>query len=78
MLRFFKSGHSKEPISTFVLTVGTVNIVIGGVDGHWSLALIGGTLVGVAIALRFLQSSRRPVQLTNSSPVLYLPERREK
>ncbi len=78
MLRFFKSGHRKEPISTFVLTVGTVNIVIGSVDEHWALALIGGTLVGVAIALRFLQSSRRPVRLTNSSPVLYLPERREK
>jgi len=77
MRRFFKSGDRKGPISSFVLTVGVVDAVIGGVDGHWSLAIIGGTLVGVAIALRFLHAQRRLVQFTDASPVLYLPERRE-
>lgn len=77
MLRLFKSGYRKEPISSFVLTVGVVDAVIGGVDGHWSLAIVGGTLIGVAIALRFLQSQRRPVQFTDASPVLYLPERKQ-
>ncbi len=77
MRRFFKSGDRKGSISSFVLTVGVVDAVIGGVGGHWSLAIIGGTLVGVAIALRFLQAQRRLVQFTDASPVLYLPERRE-
>lgn len=77
MQRFFKSGGRKQPISSFVLTVGVVDAVIGGVDGHWSLALVGGTLVGVAIALRLLHSQRRPIQFAEASPGLYLPERRE-
>ena len=71
--RFLKSAYRKEPISSFVLLIGAVDVVIGGVDERWSLLTFGLGLVGVAIALRWWQIQQRQVDLTEKSPTYFLP-----
>ncbi|USR91976.1 hypothetical protein NEA10_04425 [Phormidium yuhuli AB48] len=62
--RFFKPFYRKEPVSSFILTVGAVDVALGGLGSYSSLLLLGmGTMTG-AIALRWWQSQqsdrRRP------------------
>lgn len=71
--RFLKSAYRREPIPSFLITIGVVDAVIGGFDDHWSLFTFGLGTVGVAIALRWwLLQQRQPEP---SSPVAqrYLP-----
>lgn len=73
--RLFKSTYRKEPISSFILTVGVVDAVIGGVSARGSLLIVGLATVGIAAALRGLMERRRPVLPIESAPVRYLPAR---
>jgi hypothetical protein len=76
MTRFFRTVYRKEPISSFVLTVGLVDAVIGGVGGQGSLLLLGLTTVGIAVTLRGLLMRQRPVNLVDQpAPMRYLPAR---
>ena len=53
---FINRAYRKEPISAFILTIGLVNVFIGGVGERWTLLTLG-LLVGTsAIALRWWQS----------------------
>lgn len=71
--RSLRSAYRREPVFSFVLTVGTVNAVIGGVDGHWALMILGlGTAVA-AIVLRWWLNQQRIVPPIQSSPIRYLP-----
>jgi hypothetical protein len=76
--QFLRSAYRREPISSFLLTVGTVDAVMGGVAERSSLMAVGLGTVGVAIALRLLafRSTRqeRPIRQPQRTPVLYLPE----
>jgi hypothetical protein len=71
--RFLKSAYRKEPISSFVILIGAVDAVIGGMDGRWSLLTFGLGTVGVAIALRWWQIQQRQIDLTEQSPQYFLP-----
>lgn len=75
--RFFKSVYRKEPISSFLLTIGVVDAVMGGFDDSWSLLLFGLGTIGVAIALRlWLLQQRRPEEPPEpAAPQRYLPYR---
>lgn len=78
LTQMFKLAYRKEPISNFVLIVGAVDAVIGGVGNHVSLLGLGLSLVGVAIALRWQAVQRRQaVQMDSDfsidAPVRYLP-----
>jgi hypothetical protein len=73
--RFLKSAYRKEPISSFILTVGAVDAVIGGVDSRWSLLVLGVAMAGAAIALRWWIAHRNRVDLPMGAPIHYLPER---
>ena len=53
--RFLRSTYGKEPISSFILTVGTVNAVMGGIGAKWTLLSFGVILVLMAILVRWLQ-----------------------
>jgi small-conductance mechanosensitive channel len=75
MPRFLKSAYRKEPISSFILTVGTVDAVIGGVDSRLSLLILGLGIVGVAIALRWWLTQRNKIELPTGAPIHYLPSR---
>lgn len=71
-----KSIYRKEPIISFVVTVGAVDAAIGGFTQHWSLMALGLGSVGVAIVLRLRQmqmQARRPQEPQNRSPVYVLP-----
>lgn len=69
--RFLKLAYRKEPISSFILLAGAVDVVIGGVGEHWSLLTFGVTTVALAIALRWWQ--QRSQDEPDPQPVKYLP-----
>ncbi|HEY9876696.1 MAG TPA: hypothetical protein V6D12_24945 [Candidatus Obscuribacterales bacterium] len=71
--RFFRSAYRKEPISSFVVIVGSVDAVIGGLDQRWSLLSLGVGTVAVAIALRWWQFQRRQTELSEQPAKYFLP-----
>ncbi|HEY9623536.1 MAG TPA: hypothetical protein V6C78_24475 [Crinalium sp.] len=73
--QFLKSTYRKEPISSFILTVGAVDAVIGGVGDRWSLMTVGVGLVGVAIAVRWLRFRQPWLDISTRAPIHYLPSR---
>lgn len=71
--RFLKRAYRREPISSFILTVGAVDAVMGGVGDRWALLTLGLGTVGVAIALRWWKYQTRPVEIPTKEPIHYLP-----
>ncbi|HEY9639921.1 MAG TPA: hypothetical protein V6C57_05525 [Coleofasciculaceae cyanobacterium] len=57
--QIIKFAHRKEPLSNFVLIVGSVDAVIGGVSNHGLLLTLGMSMIGVAIALRWQAFQRQ-------------------
>jgi hypothetical protein len=56
--RVLRSVYRKEPISSFILTMGAVDVAIGGLGSHWSLFSLGLGIVSLAIVLRWWQLQR--------------------
>ena len=73
LLRMLNSIYRKEPISSFVFTVGLVDVAIGGVDSRWSLLSFGLATIGGAISLRWWQMQRRPSANLDRVAVHVLP-----
>ncbi|EDX75100.1 hypothetical protein MC7420_2104 [Coleofasciculus chthonoplastes PCC 7420] len=71
--RFWKLAYRKEPISSFIVTVGAVDAVIGGVGERWSLLTFGLMMVMLALCLRWWQSQRRQTELAEQPVTHYLP-----
>lgn len=71
--RFLKSAYRKEPISSFILIVGAVDAVIGGVGERWTLLSFGLVLVLLAAALRWWQMQKAQALFTEETPRRYLP-----
>ncbi|MEX0268142.1 hypothetical protein AB3R30_03280 [Leptolyngbyaceae cyanobacterium UHCC 1019] len=72
--RSFKSRYRREPVLSFAATVGAVNIAMGGVSAHWGLMSLGLGIVGMAIAVRWLQlRTRKPTVVVNRAPAYALP-----
>ena len=71
--RFLKSAYRKEPLPSFLITIGVVDAIIGGFGDRWSLFTFGLGTVGVAIALRWWMLQQRGSE--PSAPVAqhYLP-----
>ncbi|MBO9999691.1 MAG: hypothetical protein J7641_11930 [Cyanobacteria bacterium SID2] len=68
--RIFRAIYRKEPISSFVLTVGAVDAALGGLGGSGSLLVFGLGTVGAAMALRWWQIQRHE----NRQPETAAPE----
>ncbi|KJH70541.1 hypothetical protein [Aliterella atlantica] len=51
--RFLRSAYRKEPIPSFLITIGAVDALIGGVGDRWVLFGFGITTVAIAFALRW-------------------------
>jgi len=67
--RFITRAYRKEPISAFVLTMGLVNAIIGGVGERWTLLSFGLLVGSGAIALRWWQGyKKRPISPPKTSP----------
>jgi hypothetical protein len=74
LFRFIKSAYRQEPISSFIITVGAVDAVIGGVENSGSLFGFGVSLVGLALFLRLWQILRNePEEIPEQVPERYLP-----
>lgn len=71
--RFLKSVYRKEPLPSFLITIGVVDAVIGGFDDRWSLFSFGLGTVGVAIALRWWLLQQRRPETPQPVTQLYLP-----
>jgi hypothetical protein len=71
-----KTAYRKEPISSFILTVGAVDATIGGIGTWGSLLALGLTVMGIAGILRWLILRNHPVKPPiESAPIRYLLDR---
>lgn len=68
-----KRLYRKEPISSFLIVVGLLELVIGGVDGEWSLFSLGLGLVLGAVFVRWSQIRKRRREVEKILPRRYLP-----
>lgn len=71
--RTFKRLYRKEPISSFLILMGVIELVIGGVDGQWSLFSLGLGLVLGAIAVRWSKGRKNRLESQRVLPRRYLP-----
>jgi hypothetical protein len=69
----FKRLYNKEPISSFLLLVGIMEGLIGGVHGQWSLFSLGLGLVLGAFVVRRSQLQQARLDRNRVLPRRYLP-----
>jgi hypothetical protein len=74
-----KKLYRKEPISSFIITVGAVDALLGGFNENGSLLILGFLVAGMALGYRWWQIGRSRSMtepMTKDRPrQLYLPER---
>lgn len=58
--RILKSAYRKEPISSFILLAGVVNVAISGGSGSGSLFTFGMGTIAIAIIIRWWQIQHAP------------------
>lgn len=73
--RFLKSAYRKEPISSFILIVGAVDVILGGFGERWTLLSFGLLIVLIAALLRWWQMQKAQAILAQetSRPRHFLP-----
>ncbi len=71
--RFFKKMYRKEPISSFLMVMGIVDAVMGGVGEQWGLFSLGSGLVIGAMVVRWSQIRNNRVAIDKVMPRRYLP-----
>ena len=70
--RSLKIVYRKEPISTFIFVMAMADVILGGVEGRWTLFSFGVLMAVMACLIRWLkvQKARKPV--FSSPPRRYL------
>ena len=71
--RVLRTVYRKEPITGFVMTVGAVNVAIGGIDQSSSLVFFGLSLVSVGLALRWWHHFHTKPSVKLSAPPEQVP-----
>ncbi len=71
--RFLRKAYRKEPLSSFILIVGAVDAVMGGVGGRISLFSVGIGMTLLAVVLRWWQTQAVSPVITEDPPTHYLP-----
>lgn len=71
--RVLRSAYRREPIVSFVVTVGTVDAVIGGVSSSLSLLSFGLSSVAVILVLRWWMLQRSKIEQSETAPEYILP-----
>ena len=75
--RVLRSVYRKEPVVSFVVTIGAVDAAIGGLNERWSLMALGLGMVGSALILRWWQAQRQlSIEPVENAPVHILPPHR--
>ncbi|WP_295614988.1 hypothetical protein [Chamaesiphon sp. GL140_3_metabinner_50] len=70
---FLKRLYRKEPISSFLIVVGAVDAVLGGVNEIGTLMILGLLTSGVAIGYRWWCIQQAEAGSDRKSKQLYLP-----
>lgn len=73
-----KRLYRKEPISSFIIIIGAVDAVLGGVNEVGSLMILGLLTSGVAIGYRWWCIRAVESQSDRKSKQLYLPPQSER
>jgi hypothetical protein len=68
-----KRLYRKEPISSFIIVVGAVDAVLGGVNEIGTLMMLGLLTSGLAIGYRWWCIQQAETRLDRKSRQLYLP-----
>ncbi len=68
-----KRLYRKEPISSFILMVGAVDAVLGGVNAIGTLTILGFLTAGAAIGYRWWCIQQAQSATARQSKQLYLP-----
>lgn len=76
--RFLKTFYRREPLSSFILIVGAVDSVMGGVGSRWSLCSLGVMLLLLALGIRWWQGQKSAQIPVSPSPRRYLPPSSER
>ncbi|MFM1843587.1 MAG: hypothetical protein RLZZ490_2330 [Cyanobacteriota bacterium] len=71
--RLVKGFYRREPISSFVLIMAAVDIVLGGVDGKWSLFSVGIVVAFLGLGIRWWQGQKTEAIAVGQAPRRYLP-----
>ncbi|MDY6936633.1 MAG: hypothetical protein SWY16_03115 [Cyanobacteriota bacterium] len=71
--RILKSAYRKEPISSFILLVGAVDVAISGANGSGSLFAFGTGTIAIAIAIRWWQIHHAPTSNPETASEYVLP-----
>lgn len=70
---FLKRIYRKEPISSFILIVGAVDAVLGGVNASGTLMILGCLTAGAALGYRWWCIQQAESAADRQSKQLYLP-----
>jgi hypothetical protein len=70
---FLKRLYRKEPISSFIIVVGAVDAILGGVNEVSTLMILGLLTSGLAIGYRWWCIQQAKNKLDFKSKQLYLP-----
>ena len=68
-----KRLYRKEPISSFLIVVGAVDAVLGGVNGIGTLMILGLLTSGLSLGYRWWCIQQAETKLDFKSKQLYLP-----
>lgn len=71
--RFLKSAYRREPLFSFMLTIGVVDALIGSFDERGSLLAFGLSTMIVAVAMRWWLVQRSQVEEPERVAEHYLP-----
>ncbi|MGB2926253.1 MAG: hypothetical protein WBB82_13210 [Limnothrix sp.] len=71
--QFFKKLYRKEPISSFLIMMGIMQVVIGGVDEQWNLFSLGLGLMLGAVVVRWSQIRKHKRSPAGAMSRRYLP-----
>ena len=71
--RVLKSAYRREPIVSFVVTMGTVDAAIGGIGSSVPLLSLGLGSVAVALIIRWWLLQRSKIEQPEAAPEYYLP-----
>jgi hypothetical protein len=71
--RFLRSTYRRDPIPSFLMTMGAAEVALGGVSSHSGLLILGVVMFGGALGLKWLQSLRRIDIISEQTVQHYLP-----
>lgn len=71
--RFLSRFYRKEPISSFLLTMGVVDAIIGSMGGKWGLFSLSTFVLFLGIGIRWWHLQSPDQTLTEKTPRRYLP-----